>query len=228
MSVLILSSLVFFGSVSATENLPPPSVVRAREGIVACHWETYLHLQFSSRDIDANLCNHIVYGTAKFDRTTWELTPDNVTIDIDLGGFRNMSEMKARDPNLRVEIGAWSQEGGAWQTPTEYFEMASDSSKREAFVRRVVTFVTENNFDGFHLQWGNPASSGIDLDQAKTHLTQLLGELKATLHLANKTPSVAVWSLLTSKIDKKFEIENIYKEADLVVVNAFHFPLPLF
>ena len=89
MSVLILSSLVLFGSVSATENLPPPSVVQAREGVVACYWETYLHPQFSSRDIKANLCNHIVYGTAKLDKTTWELTHDNMTIDIDLGGFRN-------------------------------------------------------------------------------------------------------------------------------------------
>ena len=159
MSVLILSSLVFFGSVSATENLPPPSVVQAREGIVACYWETYLHPQFSSTDIKANLCNHIVYGTAKLDKTTWELTHDNMTIDIDLGGFRNMSEMKAQDPNLKVEIGAWSQEGGAWQTPREYFEMASNSSKRETFAKSVATFVTENNFDGFHLQWGNLEST---------------------------------------------------------------------
>ena len=223
MPVLILSSFVYFGFVSATENLPPPSVVQAREGVVACYWETYLHPQFSSRDIKANLCNHIVYGTAKLDKTTWQLTHDNMTIDIDLGGFRNMSEMKAQDPNLKVEIGAWSQEGGAWQTPREYFEMASNSSKRETFARSVATFVTENNFDGFHLHWGNPKSSGIDLDQAKTHLTQVLRGLKTALHLANKTLSVAVWSPLASKIDKKFEIENVYKEADLVFVNAFHY-----
>ena len=75
MPVLILSSFVYFGFVSATENLPPPSVVQAREGVVACYWETYLHPQFSSRDIKANLCNHIIYGTAKLDKTTWELTP---------------------------------------------------------------------------------------------------------------------------------------------------------
>merc|ERR1712107_870236 len=120
--------------------------------------------------------------------------------------------MKAQDPNLKVEIGAWSQEGGAWQTPREYFEMASNSSKRETFARSVATFVTENNFDGFHLHWGNPESSGIDLDQAKTHLTQVLRGLKTALHLANKTLSVAVWSPLASKMTKSLRLRMFTKK----------------
>jgi len=86
-----------------------------------------------------------------------------------------------------------------------------------------VTFVSKHNFDGFHLHWGNPKSSDIDLGEAKAKLTLLLQELKTALHLVDKTLSLAIWSPLASKIDKKFEIGKIYKAADLVFVNAFHY-----
>ena len=127
--------------------------------------------------------------------------------------------------DLKVEIGAWSQEGGAWQTPREYFEMASNSSTRETFARSVATFVTENNFDGFHLHWGNPESSGIDLDQAKTHLTQLLRELATTLHLVNKTLSVAVWSPLPPRLTKSLRLRIFTKKPTSCssMISTFHF-----
>ena len=48
------------------------------------------------------------------------------------------------------------------------------------------------------VHWGNPESFGINVDQAKTHLTQLLRELATTLHLVNKTLFVALWSSLAS------------------------------
>ena len=69
------------------------------------------------------------------------------------------------------------------------------------------------------MHWGNPTSSDIDLGEAKGKLTLLLRELKTALHLVNKTLSLAIWSPLASK---KFEIGKIYKEANLVFVNAFH------
>jgi len=221
MLLLILATFAQRGW--ASDNLPAPLVLNPNEGVVACYWETYLYPKFTSQEIEPNLCNHILYGTAKLDQTTWELTHDNVTIDISLGGFRNMSEMKTQNPRLKVEIGAWSQEGGAWQTPKEYFEMASDAAKRDTFVQSVVTFVTKNNFDGFHLHWGNPKSSEIDEEEAKAKLTLLLRELSTALHRVDKALSLAVWSPLASKIDERFEVGKIYKAVDLVFVNAFHY-----
>ena len=220
---LILATLSHLPWAAASDNFPAPSVLNTKQGVVACFWETYLYPNFTLEDIEANLCNHIVYGTAKLDNTTWELTHDNVTIDIDLGGFKNVSEMKMQDPNLKVEIGAWSQQNQAWQTPKEYFEMIMDSTRRETFVKSVSAFVTKNKFDGFHLHWGNPKCSEVDLGHARPNLTLLLRELKTALHMANKTLSVTLWAPLSSSIDKNFEIANIYNEADLVFVNAFHY-----
>ena len=220
MFLLTLAIIVKLGWVAATNSLPAPLV---EKNVIACFWESYLYPNFTSEDIEANLCNHIVYGTAKLNATTWELTHDNVTIDIDLEGFKNISDMKKLDPNLKVEIGAWSLQNRAWETPREYYEMISSETHRKTFVESVVTFVTENNFDGFHLQWGNPKCSEVDLDKKKHNLTDLVGELRASLHRKNKTLSLSMWALLSTNIDRNFETEKIYKQADLVFINAFHY-----
>ena len=222
MHMIVLATIAHLGW-AAGDNLPAPSVLNNKQGVVACFWETYLYPNFTSEDIEAKLCNHIVYGTAKLDNKTWELTHDNITIDIDLGGFKNMSKMKMQDPNLKVEIGAWSQQNQAWQTPKEYYDMAMDKVKRKTFVKSVAAFVTTNNFDGFHLHWGNPKCSEVNMTQARPKLTLLLRELKTALHLVNKNLSLTVWAPLSSSLDNNFEIENIYKEADLVFVNTFHY-----
>merc|ERR1712020_751484 len=98
-----------------------------------------------------------------------------------------------------------------------------DMVKRVTFVKSVATFVTENKFDGFHLHWGNPKCSEVNLTEARPKLTLLLRELKTALHSVNKTLSLTVWAPLSSNLDKNFEIANIYKAADLVFVNAFHY-----
>ena len=128
-----LAIIVKLGWVAATNSLPAPLVVTSEKNVIACFWESYLYPNFTSEDIEANLCNHIVYGTAKLNATTWELTHDNVTIDIDLEGFKNISDMKKLDPNLKVEIGAWSLQNRAWETPGEYFEMISSETSRKNF-----------------------------------------------------------------------------------------------
>jgi len=217
--LLILAAVGWAAASAASDDLPAPSVLDVKTGVIACYWETtYAFPELTSESIEANLCNHIIYGTAKLDKTTWELTHDNISMDIDLGGFRNISEMKAQDPNLKVEISV----NRNWRTPKEYFEMAADTAKRDIFIKSAVTFVTKHNFDGVHFHWGNPESR-IDLDEARPKLTILLRELKTSLHLLNKTLSIAVWSPLASSIDRNFEVENIYKEVDLVFINAFHY-----
>ena len=215
MLLLFLTTLVLGGA--HAKMLPAPTApIYSREGTLACYWETYLYPEFSSTNIESNLCNHIIYGDVKLDKTTWKLTHKNRTIDVDLGGFRNVSEMKIQSPGLKVEIAA-----GMWQTPKEYVDMATDPARRETFVQSVVDFVGENNFDGFHLHWGSPGSAEIDQNEARTHLTILLKELKTALAATNKTLSIAIWSPLASKLNNNFEISEVYKQADLVFVMAF-------
>ena len=216
--LLLFPLAATFHICGADANLPAPSVVNTKEGVVACYWEPNLPNmpKFDSENIEAHLCNHILYGQAKLDKTTWELTHYNITRDVHLGGFRNISEMKKQNPSLKVEI----EVNRNWPTPKEYQEMILDKRKRGIFVKSVVKFVTTNNFDGLHLHWGKP---GAPIDQAKTKFTILLRELKTALHLVNLTLSIAIWTPLASNIDKNFEVANVYKEADLVFINAFHY-----
>ena len=98
---LILTALVLGGAKAKT--LPAPTVTDTREATLACYWETYLYPKFSSSDIETNLCNHIIYGDAKLDETTWKITHKQRNIDIDLGGFKNVSEMKIQSPDANLK-----------------------------------------------------------------------------------------------------------------------------
>ena len=62
MLVLILPIIAHLGWIAASDNFPAPSVLNTKQGVVACFWETYLYPNFTSEDIEANLCNHIRVG----------------------------------------------------------------------------------------------------------------------------------------------------------------------
>ena len=116
---------------------------------VACFWETDLYPSFTSENLDIDLCTHIIYGYAQLSSSQWALTHRNKTIDFDLGGFRNVSDMKSEKPSLRVSIA-----DGGWQTPKDYFTLAADPDKRRMFVSSCFEFLMKHGFDGFHLHWG--------------------------------------------------------------------------
>ena len=213
--MFVLNALALHFGKSKADMFPAPRVTTTRESTLACYWETYLYPEFSSANIDIKLCNHLIYDDARLNKETWKLDHKNKTIDIDLGGFKNVTELKIANPILRVEIAA-----GMWRTPKEYFDMIADSTKRDSFVQSVVDFVVKNNFDGFHLHWGSPASPEVDLDQAPRQLTIFLQHLHLALKRVEKTLSIAIWSPLVSNL-KNFELPQLYRNVDLVFPMTF-------
>ena len=190
---------------------------------VACFWETYLHPTFTSENLDIDLCTHIIYGYAQLSSSQWALTHRNKTIDFDLGGFRNVSDMKSEKPSLRVSIAA-----GGWQTPKDYFTLVADPDKRKMFVSSSFEFLMKHGFDGFHLHWGNPTpeaanSETFKFPESREHLTLLLKELKQAFGPAGLTLSLSIWSPLADKMDRNFELEAVYKHVDLVYVQAYSY-----
>jgi chitinase len=186
---------------------------------VPCFWETSSFPQFTSEHIDVSLCSHLIYN-GHLDSETWELTHRNRTLDIDLGGFRNVSNMKMKRPNLKVEISV-----GGWQTPNEYYVLAEDESKRASFISSSMRFLSKHGLDGLFIHWGNPTdqarTTGISTD--RKHLTNLVKDMKKAFGSANLTISLGIWSPLASKIDGNFDLPEIYKHVDFVFVNAYHY-----
>ena len=145
MWVLLMCLLGWAGASEALPNEDENS-----EKMVACFWETGQYFPgFTSANIDTSLCSHIIYGYGDLDNNEWTIKHRNKTLDMDLGGFRNVSLMKQDRPGLKISFGV-----GFWQTTEAYVQLAKDPKKRQSFVKSSVAFLTEHGFDGLHLHWG--------------------------------------------------------------------------
>lgn len=193
------------------------------EKMVACFWETGQYFPgFTSANIDTTLCSNIIYGYGDLDSNGWTIKHRNKTLDLDLGGFRNVSMMKQEHPGLKVSLAV-----GFWQTTEAYVQLARDPMKRESFAESSVAFLTEHRFDGLHLHWGMGWGSAGKIDPATKKgeswedLPNLLKKLKEKFHPVNLTLSISLWSPITHVIDDHYNIAKLYKHADLVFVQFF-------
>jgi len=74
-----------------------------------------------------------------------------------LAGFKKATDLKYSFPKLKVSVAI-----GGWNEGSEkYSKMASDSSKRSAFVESAVQFLKKYNFDGLDLDWEYPGRSAF-------------------------------------------------------------------
>ena len=204
---------------SATQS--PVSAVSDKT--VFCYWETWRYPGFTSEHIDASLCSTVIYGYGELLTDTWTLSHKNKTIDLELGGFYNMTEMKRKNPHLRFEVAL-----GEWQTPERFYAMAGDPEKRSSFISSSILYLTNHGFDGLHLHWGSPDPVGDDPvgDNTSTdrrHLSTLLKDIKAAFQPVRLTISLVIWSPISSKIDENFKVDEVYKHADLVFINVFFY-----
>lgn len=109
--------------------------------------------KFVMEDIDPSLCTHVMYGFTKLENNQitvfdpWgDLTP---TKGGGLSGYQRFTDLKKKNSQLKtiVAIGGWN-EGSE-----NYSNMAKDASSRSTFVKSIVPFLKEHNFDGLDLDW---------------------------------------------------------------------------
>lgn len=69
------------------------------------------------------------------------------------GGYAKFNGLKTYNKNLKtlLAIGGWN-EGSA-----RFSKLVDDEDKRKQFVKNVIKFLRQNNFDGLDLDWEYPA-----------------------------------------------------------------------
>ena len=104
------------------------------------------------------------------------------------GVIPSLVELKTKYPHLKIHIadGGWSL---SW-----IFSKMSDAKLRKNHVDSIVTFMLENNIDGYNLDWEYPGRQGIGYNYVnyggvadKVTLDNFVQELRAAMDLASPT-----------------------------------------
>ncbi|GGH30725.1 glycosyl hydrolase family 18 protein [Paenibacillus segetis] len=112
----------------------------------------------------------------------YDLDPKDVR-----GVFGVIYQHRKNNPNLKLDlsIGGWTlSEGFSW--------MASDTTRRKAFVDSVVRFLEEFDFDGIDIDWEYPGTDGAVIGMSRPddpqNYVQLIKDLRAGMDwLSQKT-----------------------------------------
>ncbi|XP_025835319.1 endochitinase-like, partial [Agrilus planipennis] len=167
---------------------------------------------FGTSDIDPSLCTHIYYSFIGLNNATQDVEILDPALDVNRGGFRNLTNLKARYPRVKflVAMGGWSQGSYA------YSVVAASASKRATFIQQIIDFIHNYGFDGLDLDWEYPAQRDSAFGGAdKENLITLLQEVKAAFEPLGLLITVAVQPS-PSYIDDAYDVPALSNAVDLI------------
>ena len=109
------------------------------------------------KDIDLNLCTHLIYCWAKIDCENYKLKIRSVDIDIKQKGYEKFVALKMKNPKWKVMI---SVDGFSGED--KYTQLMTNNSNIDAFVESNVAFLQQYKFDGLDGFW-NIDGFGVNL-----------------------------------------------------------------
>ncbi|KAL4113271.1 hypothetical protein QTP88_016929 [Uroleucon formosanum] len=215
--------LLIFGSIiisDAEHNIQKRESSNQKK--VVCYytnWSVYRPgtAKFSPQNINPYLCTHLIYAFGGLDKENG-LRPYDKYQDIEQGGYAKFNGLKTYNKNLKtlLAIGGWN-EGSA-----RFSKLVDDEDKRKEFVKNVIKFLRQNNFDGLDLDWEYPAYRDGSKPSDKENYASLVKELREEFNReSSKTGRSRL--LLTMAvpagieyIDKGYDIPELNKHLDFM------------
>ncbi|XP_050423223.1 probable chitinase 10 [Adelges cooleyi] len=172
-------------------------------------------------DVDPSLCTHIVYGFAVLDNEDLNIKAHDSWADYDNLFYQKVTELKKYGIKVLLAIGGWNDSAGS-----KYSELVNNPNARSKFVRHVVGFIKQNNFDGLDVDWEYPKCWQVDCKRGpnsdKEGFSNLLTELREAFDKEGFLLSAAV-SPNKAVIDAGYDVPLLSRTLDWISVMAYDY-----
>lgn len=118
------------------------------------------------------------------------LVPLSQQLDIDDNGFKNFTNLRQKHPDVKfmIAVGGWA-EGGK-----KYSQMVAATDRRQKFIKSVIAFMKQYNFDGFDLGLKSLIFWKFEIKFSHFHqIGNILELLIVAVLSAIKTNSFSLW-----------------------------------
>ncbi|XP_077485978.1 chitinase-like protein 4 [Amblyomma americanum] len=161
--------------------------------------------------INGHLCTHVVYASAKVSGD--ELTSADPGYDVVKEGFKNLALLKTKYPHLKVLVSFGEYERGTANISL----LASSPKRRTTFSQNVLSWLTENDYDGVHVHWTVPDAGACGSPEDARWLTKLVSRFR-TIFPPNYTIALTIPPFRTQR--NGYVFDDLVTNVDYFVVRT--------